>query len=155
MNCEKVRADLSALWDNEMPEAPAKQIREHLAGCPGCSAAWEILNGLHQSLRRGCIPPAPMDLAARISEAARRRIEKGEPPAWRRRTHPALRPAFLLRAAAIAVLLALGFVMGTSAPAPASEAGQPTDNLEIFDLLSPQTPATAIMGVIEGSEVRS
>jgi len=154
MNCEDVRNHLSALWDNELPEAPARRINEHLACCRECWAVWESLNDLHQSLLGDAIPPVPADLTERISKAARQRVEEGEPATWRRRLFPALRPAFFLRAAAIAALLALGFMMGTSSPASASEADQPADSLEIFDPLPPQTPATAIVGVIEGMEAQ-
>ena len=83
MNCEKVRATLTALWDNELPEAPARRMREHLAGCSECGAAWEALNGLHQALRRDPLPLVPPDLAARIAMAGRRRFS-----ATRRRTLP-------------------------------------------------------------------
>ena len=154
MNCEQVRAKLSALWDHELPEAPAQRMREHLAECAACGMAWAALSDLHQALQRYPNTPAPTDLAARISMAARRRLEERELAPWRRMFH-ALRPAFLLRAAALATLVALGFLMGASSPSPVVAGGQPADRLEVFDVLPPQTPGTAITDVMQGPEARS
>ena len=154
MNCEKVRADLTALWDNELPESTGRRMRGHLVGCPGCRAAWDAIHGLHQALRQESLPPVPQDLAARISAAGCRRIKEREAAPRRRFAFPMVRPAFALKAVALAALLALGFLMGASSPPPAVASNRPADNLEIFDLLPPQTPAGAIVGVMEEPEAR-
>jgi anti-sigma factor RsiW len=154
MNCEKVQARLSALWDHELPEEQVRQVREHLDACGACGAAWEALNRLHRALGSDPLPPIPMDLAGRIVLAGRRRLQEKETAPRRRLAFPVFRPALVFRAVALAALLALGYLMGASSPHGAA-AVPPADALEVFDLLPSQTPAGVIVGVMEGPEARS
>ncbi len=58
MNCERVRARLSALVDGELPPAEAAAVREHLAACPTCRAEEAELRRLREEVARHLAPPA-------------------------------------------------------------------------------------------------
>jgi anti-sigma factor (TIGR02949 family) len=43
MNCNKVRTQLSAYLDRELPADQAEEVRSHLAKCPGCTEEYRLL----------------------------------------------------------------------------------------------------------------
>jgi hypothetical protein len=49
--CERVRADLSAFYDEELPVADRIAIADHLAACPSCRLEADDLNAISASLQ--------------------------------------------------------------------------------------------------------
>ena len=59
MNCEKIKAQLSAYIDGEASEDDATVIREHIAICADCSQAERLLRKTSQLLKSWENVPAP------------------------------------------------------------------------------------------------
>ena len=59
MDCEKIKAQLSAYIDGEMPEKDATAIREHIANCSDCEQAEQELRKTSRLLRSWENIPAP------------------------------------------------------------------------------------------------
>ncbi|MBX9623063.1 MAG: hypothetical protein K2X82_04540 [Gemmataceae bacterium] len=63
MNCKALQNQVLALPDpRQVPDA----LRDHLAGCPACSAWWPTAARLEGLLERLPVPPAPDDLKAEL-----------------------------------------------------------------------------------------
>ena len=81
MNCEKVKAQLSAYIDGEVPEKNATAIREHVAVCADCAQAEQQLRRASRLLKSWEDVPAPDDFceallakAENVSRQPRRSI---------------------------------------------------------------------------------
>ncbi|HXW96853.1 MAG TPA: anti-sigma factor [Gemmatimonadales bacterium] len=70
MTCAEFRERLDAHVDGELPDAEAREMESHLAGCPDCAAACERHMALRSALREQ-LPPlaAPAELRASIVRA--------------------------------------------------------------------------------------
>lgn len=67
MSCERVRATMFMVTDNEADGDLLSPFREHLGYCPECARHFDYLNKLLELLRRRCERhPAPSDLKDRI-----------------------------------------------------------------------------------------
>jgi hypothetical protein len=80
-------ADLDTLADlhaGGLDEAGAARVREHVDGCPQCSAALTALDSVQAQLRSQPTPPVPAAVAARLDAAlAELRADRSAPPAER------------------------------------------------------------------------
>jgi Putative zinc-finger/FecR protein len=68
MNCEQVRAQMSAWIDGELPPAEASELETHVATCANCRGEAESLRALHADLVRAFA--SPRAAAARAAERA-------------------------------------------------------------------------------------
>jgi anti-sigma factor (TIGR02949 family) len=59
MNCEKIKDQLSAYIDGEMPEEDATAIKKHIAVCADCAQEEQLLRKTSQMVRRWGDVPAP------------------------------------------------------------------------------------------------
>lgn len=112
MECREVRETLGAWLDRELPPDKGQVVARHLAGCESCSAErlrLERVESLLAEAVRSGAPAPPFEIFWRGVEERLRRRE-----GWRytlRDRFPALgwpRPAWLVPAAAAALLVALG-----------------------------------------------
>src|SRR4051812_33055874 len=72
MNCEDTDLLLHALIDNELDASHAREVEEHLAGCPRCTLELQQ----HREMRRRLLSP---ELRYTAPQALRRRIENSLP----------------------------------------------------------------------------
>jgi hypothetical protein len=99
----------------ELGERELRELREHLAGCPGCADEATALEGLWRALGEGAEVEPPVSLGERLrarlaAEIARERRQV-VPIAPRRATSGGSRS--LLRFAAAAAVLAAGVFLGS------------------------------------------
>ena len=102
MRCDEIRPRLDAYIDGELAEAERVVLRDHLAGCPGCSSETTALERLREGIRQSApIYHAPAKLSSMIRFALR---QEAAPTA--RAARPA--PGWLAYAASILLAVALG-----------------------------------------------
>ena len=111
MSCERIRKELGAYADRELPAQRRSAVAEHLRTCEGCSRELARIERLASLLREDSIPEVPAGLAERIIAHGQRQ--------QKRRTHYRLpqivwwdsMPSYM-RAAAVVVLM-VGLSVGT------------------------------------------
>lgn len=154
-NCTRVREELLALVEGELPARQAREADEHIARCLECASASRELRDTLASLRSLPAPRLPDTVLTEIRISVRRRIAREAPlplplhhrvAAWLW-NHAALRPVPALSAAVVlGLLLAVGLARGPRAPqlSPTPEVvavgdalpiAQNLDVLEQFELL--------------------
>ena len=74
MTCDEAEVLLNALIDGELDAGHAREIEQHIAGCPRCGAAFAAYRKMSQSI-------AAADLRYTAPAALRRRIEDALPKA--------------------------------------------------------------------------
>lgn len=104
--CGDVRAEVSALFDDELDAGAAADVRRHLAECDTCRAYAERIAGVRSSLRLAEAEPVP-DLTEEIMA----RVET----AWEHRTRRG-RAVALVRTFAVAAVASALVVAGASLP---------------------------------------
>ena len=72
MRCAKCQKLFDDMAHGSLPEAKARQVREHLASCPKCSVVWHENQALRCMLRRSAQPAAMPDAVyfARLARQA-------------------------------------------------------------------------------------
>lgn len=65
-DCDRYLAQIQTMLDNEMPEAAALTLRQHLAGCEPCMDEAQVIDVLKALVRRSCVETAPETLQVRI-----------------------------------------------------------------------------------------
>jgi hypothetical protein len=127
MTCTQVREQLPALLDDRLATAAVRDLRAHLAGCPGCERELATLSHTLRALDAMPVPSPTPQLRARVYAAI-----AAEQHALRSAPAPrSARPLWfrLIQPLAAAALLALGFILGqrqtpspiaSAAPAPAT-----------------------------------
>lgn len=127
MTCTQVREQLPALLDDRLATAAVRDLRTHLAGCPGCERELATLSHTLRALDAMPVPSPTPQLRARVYAAI-----AAEQHALRSAPAPrSARPLWfrLIQPLAAAALLALGFILGqrqtpspiaSAAPAPAT-----------------------------------
>ena len=105
MNCEHVAdrlydEDCRQAQETDAPAPP--DLRDHLASCSGCHAAWDAAAGHLRIVRSLLIEPPPSALERRLRIAFANRAARPPGVLW------APRVASLAQAAAIGALAALG-----------------------------------------------
>lgn len=99
---------LSAYVDRQAAPEEAAALAAHLPACAACSASLAALGSARRALAAYSVPPAPVDLAARILAAASVQSEAGTYRPWWRRFFDELaaglaQPAGAFAAAALAL----------------------------------------------------
>lgn len=69
-DCVDIRAKLSALLDNELPESEAAEVQSHLDGCDPCGQQWQQLQSLDNRLKRALTIDDVAEKVSRIQQAA-------------------------------------------------------------------------------------
>jgi anti-sigma factor (TIGR02949 family) len=64
--CDKARRDLEEYLRNEVCKTEAKDIREHLANCPGCQDEALVARTLTDVVARACKETAPDELRDQV-----------------------------------------------------------------------------------------
>jgi predicted anti-sigma-YlaC factor YlaD len=120
MECQTVKAQLSAWLDDELSEAAEALLSAHLEGCEACRSEWRQLAALDAALGNLAVP-VPTGLAEKVAAKVRRpRRRQG----W--------------QSVALAACLVLGIALGGTvarsfySPATPTEAGAEVASLEVF-----------------------
>ena len=120
MECQAVKAQLSAWLDHELSEAAGAMLTAHLNSCEACRREWRQLTALDAALSN-LTAPVPMGLAEKVVATLRRpRRRQG----W--------------QSAALAACLILGIALGGTVArsfygaATPNEAGAEVASLEDF-----------------------
>jgi hypothetical protein len=132
MTCTQVREQLPALLDDRLATAAVRDLRAHLAGCPGCERELATLSHTLRALDAMPTPSPTPRLRARVyaAIAAEEHALRSAPAPIAPEPRSA-RPLWLrwIQPLAAAALLALGFILGqrqtpspiaSAAPAPAT-----------------------------------
>jgi len=86
MNCEEAEVLVHALIDGELDAGHAREVEEHVAGCPQCAARLREFTEMRRAMNPGVLHfPAPASLRSRIEgklpepekAASRRSVLKG------------------------------------------------------------------------------
>jgi anti-sigma factor RsiW len=120
MECQKVKAQLSAWLDQELDADVEAVLTAHLEGCEACRREWRQLRALDDALSN-LAAPVPMGLAERVAAQVRR-------PRRRQGWQSAALAACLILGIALGGTVARGFY---SAATP-NEAGAEVASLEVF-----------------------
>ena len=117
MRCSKVRDNLNAFLDAELPAELGDEMATHLQCCPSCRQLSTRLRQLGAIIQAAQAPALPDGFAGRVLSQARQR--GWSPPPARRASFPLIRRwksiPLMQRAAAAAVLvigLSTGVLMG-------------------------------------------
>jgi anti-sigma factor RsiW len=120
MECQAVKAQLSAWLDDELSETTGAMLAAHLDRCEACRREWRQLTALDAALSH-LTAPVPRGLAERVVDRVRRpRRRQG----W--------------QSAALAACLILGIALGGTmarsyyGAATPNEAGAEVASLEVF-----------------------
>lgn len=82
MNCTVVQEMLGPFFDGELDANSELQLRLHLSGCDGCTAAWMRLQSIRDMIRKdGLSFRAPSGLEARIRKSIR--VDRQTGSNWR------------------------------------------------------------------------
>ena len=65
-DCEEALTHLAEFLDSELAETDCGRIRQHLADCEPCLAAYDAQDHLKKLVRRSCGEIAPAELHVRI-----------------------------------------------------------------------------------------
>jgi hypothetical protein len=141
MKCEEVSLFIEELYDDEIDFHLKARVKEHLAGCPSCSADFDRIFRLDQLLEKAPAPPPPSALLDRklMKAFERHNREALKSPAWWQRIFVGSvsvpKPAFAaILLAIIATITAaimiernrsVSFEIGTSLPASSPSVSTP------------------------------
>jgi anti-sigma factor RsiW len=120
MECQKVKAQLSAWLDQELDADVGAVLTAHLEGCEACRREWRELTALDAALSN-LAAPVPSGLAEKVVAQVRRPHRR---PGW--------------QSAALAACLVLGIALGGTmarsfyGAATPNEAGAEVASLEVF-----------------------
>jgi hypothetical protein len=133
MKCEEVSLLIEEFYDDEIDFRLKARVKEHLAGCPSCSAEFDRIFRLDQLLEKAPAPPAPSALLdQKLMKAFERHNKEAlKSPAWWQRIFvgsvsipkPAFAAILLAIAAAITATIMIernrsaSSEIGTSLPA--------------------------------------
>jgi ferric-dicitrate binding protein FerR (iron transport regulator) len=144
--CERARAAFLDLEDGALAAERQREVRQHLADCAACRAAWAAWEAEGRLLREALAPvPVPRDAASRVAAQVRRRRPSGMSP----RTRRVLQWGLAAAAALLVVLLgpwawrgptyvqvgSLGAMAGRPAVQQPGEdtASEASEGAEVFD----------------------
>lgn len=65
-DCGKARAELEEYLHNELSDADAADIKDHMSRCPDCESEHHVGVALMEVVRRACRETAPEDLRALV-----------------------------------------------------------------------------------------
>lgn len=131
MDCSRIRRELSALADGELPQERLAAVEKHLEGCDDCSRAskdWSSLRQHFQALPREEAPRGLSERTLARIQAAGKSLQS---------TTPFLR--FAAAAAAVLLLttsLAILFTSPKSAPAKADPAAAFTADVALDRMMT-------------------
>lgn len=130
MDCREYQRQISQLVDDELDEARARALREHLIRCPDCRGEFERTRDLNERVRsfRFLAPSAELvqRVKERVAEARNLADEKSGLPGWTR-----------VPLAATIVLLAIG--LGNLAGRSMTEILQSEPSRDTLEWVAPES----------------
>jgi hypothetical protein len=112
MSCRR-NSEVLRLVSGELDDVATQRLREHLAECAACAAAYDDARHVWRGLGDWRVDAVPEDLTTRVLQAIEDIPLKG-----RETPGPFDRMGFLRAAAAIALAVGLGIYAGTLLPTP-------------------------------------
>jgi anti-sigma factor (TIGR02949 family) len=80
--CSFVMMRINALLDDELDDATADQVRNHLSECENCLDEIEVWSAIKAAVRRAYAPsPAPQSLIDKVTQNIRRLNPEPDRPA--------------------------------------------------------------------------
>jgi len=142
MRCDKVKKNLTAFLDGELPEKLQKGMEKHLAECASCKQEKTVLERVQQTLERMEVPPFESKVSPEmILEMARSRALAAKKQGsralhqWLVPVPRGWQPALALATVLVAVGVWRAFPFFRALPLPTSQEIYVAERIELFDNL--------------------
>ncbi len=142
MRCNKVRNNLTAFLDRELPENLQEAVENHLASCPSCQQERKALERVQQTLEGMEVPPFEETVSPEtILEMARTRTSASKEQS-RKIRHPWLvpvprgwQPVLALATVLAAIGIWNAFPLLKALPLPTAQEIYLAERIELFENL--------------------